>query len=220
MHTPWTDIPEETHRRMAKEKKWYVVWRGRAHGLFDTWEECQAQVHGYPGAQYMAFSSRREAETALEHSYELARTQPVDFRVSGKNAPMMEAIAVDASCIGNPGPVEFRGVHIGEATEIFRQGPYANGTNNIGEFLAIVHALAYLHRQNESWPVYSDSEIAIGWVSQTHCRTKLKVEDSNAALFALIRKAESWLRSNEFHNPIIKWETEDWGENPADYHRK
>jgi ribonuclease HI len=205
---------------MPKEKKWYVVWRGREKGVFETWEECRAQVHGYPGAQYMAFPSRRAAELALEQRYERACAQPVDFRATGKNAPIMNAIAVDASCPGNPGPVEFRGVHLGEGTELFRYGPFPGGTNNIGEFLAIVHALAYLHSQNQGWPIYSDSEIAISWVSQKHCRTKVGANESNKALFKVIRQAESLLRANEFQNPILKWETENWGENPADYRRK
>jgi ribonuclease HI len=205
---------------VAKDKKWYVIWRGRERGIFDSWEECQARVQGYPGAQYMAFSTRQSAEQALEQPYEWTRTHPVDVRASGENAPIMEAIVVDASCPGNPGPVEFRGLHLGEGTELFRYGPYPGGTNNIGEFLAIVHALAYLHKQSESWPVYSDSEIAITWVDQKHCRTKMAADKSNGELFRVIHQAESWLRSNEFHNPIIKWETEDWGENPADYRRK
>jgi ribonuclease HI len=209
------------HREpMEKEKKYYAVWKGRARGIFDTWEQCLAHVRGYPGAQYMAFPSREAARRALEQPYELARAFPADYRALRKNAPVMESIAVDGSCPGNPGPVEFRGVHVGKGIEVFRQGPFANGTNNIGEFLAIVDALKYLHQKNKAWPVYSDSETAIGWVQGKHCRTRIAASQANAALIKMIRQAEDWLRVNDYPNPVLKWETSDWGENPADYRRK
>jgi ribonuclease HI len=209
------------HRaRMANTKKYYTVWKGRTRGVFDTWERCLAQVHGYPGAQYKAFPSREAAQLALGQPYEKARPAQTGRRAAGAGAPERNAIAVDASCPGNPGPVEFRGVDIGKCAEVFRQGPLANGTNNIGEFLAIVHALGYLQQRNLDWPIYTDSKIAIGWVRHKQCRTKLIADKSNASLFQQIRRAEVWLRTNQFRTRIVKWETEAWGENPADFGRK
>lgn len=49
---------------MAK-KKIYAVKKGKCTGLFDTWEKCQAAVHGYPGAQFRSFSSEEEAKAYL-----------------------------------------------------------------------------------------------------------------------------------------------------------
>jgi hypothetical protein len=52
---------------MSKQakRKWYVVWKGRAPGIYTTWADCEAQVKGFGGAQFKAFESQREAQQAL-----------------------------------------------------------------------------------------------------------------------------------------------------------
>ena len=105
--------------------------------------------------------------------------------------------------------------------EIFIKGPYRKGTNNIGEFLALVHGIALLKSKNkENIPVYSDSKIAMGWVKKKQCKTNLHFDASNKDLLELIKRAENWLKENTFKNPILKWETKAWGEIPADFGRK
>lgn len=131
-----------------------------------------------------------------------------------------ESIAVDAACSGNPGLLEYRGVYVADGIEIFHVGPLEDGTNNIGEFLAIVHALALLKNDNKNTPIYSDSVNAIKWVARKKCNTKLERTERNRPIFELIERAEKWLKTNSYSNPIIKWETADWGEIPADFGRK
>ena len=130
-----------------------------------------------------------------------------------------EALCVDAACSGNPGPMEYRGVHIPSGRQIFHFGPI-QGTNNIGEFLAIVHALALLKQKNSAKPVYSDSRTAQIWVQKRKCKTTLKRNEQTEPLFAIIARAERWLQNNTWTNPILKWDTENWGEIPADFGRK
>lgn len=130
-----------------------------------------------------------------------------------------EALCVDAACSGNPGPMEYRGVHIPSGRQIFHFGP-VQGTNNIGEFLAIVHALALLKQKNSAMPVYSDSRTAQIWVQKRKCKTTLKRNEQTEPLFAIIARAERWLQNNTWTNPILKWDTENWGEIPADFGRK
>ncbi|MGB7538570.1 MAG: ribonuclease H family protein [Anaerolineales bacterium] len=207
---------------MPKEK-FYVVWKGRKRGIFSTWQECSASVNGYVDAQYMAFASRALAEQAFRGRYTDYRdghARAAKLSRSGGDVPAPDSIAVDASCIGNPGPMEYRGVHIGEGREVFRQGPVAMGTNNIGEFLAIVHALAYLNKENLDWPVYSDSVQAIRWVAEKQCKTKLPRTEETRAVYALIARAQDWLRENPYENEVRKWKTDKWGESPADFGRK
>jgi ribonuclease HI len=115
--------------------------------------------------------------------------------------------------------MEYRGVYIGNGEEIFHFGPMF-GTNNIGEFLAIVHALALLKQKNSDLPIYSDSHNALLWVKQKKCKTKLTRDNSTEELFRLIERAERWLRTNTYTNRLIKWETQQWGEIPADFGRK
>ena len=130
-----------------------------------------------------------------------------------------QAFAVDAACSGNPGQMEYRGVYLGDMEEKFHFGPVF-GTNNIGEFLAIVHALALLKQNGLDWPIYSDSRNAILWIRQKRCKTKLECDERTAVLFETIRRAERWLETNKYSNRIIKWDTDRLGEIPADFGRK
>ena len=130
-----------------------------------------------------------------------------------------EAWAVDAACSGNPGQMEYRGVDLRTGQELFRIGPML-GTNNIGEFLAIVHALALQAKQGICLPIYSDSRNALAWIKGRHCKTKLSRSAASACAFALIDRAEAWLATHHFTNPLYKWETSQWGEIPADFGRK
>ncbi len=203
--------------------KFYVVWKGRKRGIFSSWPECSASVHGYVDAQYMAFPSRELAEQAFRGRYADYRdghARAAKLSRSGGDVPAPDSIAVDASCIGNPGPMEYRGVHVGKGRQIFRQGPIPNGTNNVGEFLAIVHALAHLKKENLDWPIYSDSVQALRWVAEKQCKTKLPRSEETRAVFTLIARAQDWLRENSYKNEIRKWKTEMWGESPADFGRK
>ncbi len=205
--------------------KFYVVWKGVTPGVFETWRECQAQIKGYGGALYKSFATREEAEQAYASSpYMYTGRQAAARRLEKAGQAWgaevcLDALAVDAACSGNPGPMEYRGVYLRTRKEIFHFGP-VQGTNNIGEFLAIVHALALLDRRQLSMTVYSDSRTAISWVRQKKCKTKLERTPQTEALFALIERAESWLRTHTYSNAVLKWETERWGEVPADFGRK
>ena len=134
--------------------------------------------------------------------------------------PQLPALAVDAACSGNPGILEFRGVVADSGIEVFRRGPFLQGTNNIGEFLALVLGLAYLKKHRLPWALYTDSVTALAWVRQRKCKSKLEWTQQNAELFFMVRKAEEWLRANTWTTPVLKWETSLWGEIPADFGRK
>ncbi len=180
------------------------------------------QVSGYPGAEFKAFESLPAAEAALRGGYEQFRgkTAYAQAWLLAPTQPILPSICVDAACSGTPGPVEWRGVQTETGEEIFHQGPYPDGTNNIGEFLAIVHAQAWVTKNNLLMPIYSDSETALSWVRAKKCRTELEQSDRNAKLFALIERAETWLAEHEPGTKLLKWDTNAWGEIPADFGRK
>ena len=210
---------------MAKQKaKFYVVWQGREAGIYDSWAACEAQVKGV-AAKYKGFATREEAEAALaadSKDYITHKPKPLQRSpiASSLNTPILPALAVDAACSGNPGLMEFRGVIADTGTQVFHRGPYADGTNNIGEFLAIVLGLAYLKLHNLPWVLYSDSKTAISWVRQRQCKTKIEWNTRNQDLFLAVRAAEKWLHENTWTTQIYKWDTEHWGEIPADFGRK
>ncbi len=180
-------------------KKYYVVWKGLKTGIFDNWDECKEAVLFVRNADYMVVPSLQEAQHAIRFlsrkEYEQFLTQnalPINRFL--KSAPISNSYCVDAACRSNPGPVEYRCVHTTTRQLIFHQGPFENGTNNIGEFLAIVHALALFVKKGIDEPIYSDSEIALQWVKEKKCNTKLAVSSNNVYLFELIRRAEEWLK--------------------------
>jgi ribonuclease HI len=207
---------------MAQKPKYYVVWKGRKTGIFASWAECEKQVKGFVDAEYKAFGSRAEAERAMRGSYRDYAGKPSSGGqwLFAPQPPIAESYCVDAACSGSPGPLEYRGVDTATGKELFRQGPYPGGTNNVGEFLAIVHALAMLDERGDRLPVYSDSETAISWVKKKECNTELAADEANAPLFELIDRAEDWLAAHKTTAPVLKWDTKAWGEIPADFNRK
>lgn len=211
---------------MAKNK-YYVVWKGLNPGVYDNWAECKMQVEGQDSAKYKSFETREEATVAFEKGY----THYLKTASSSKAAanltpntpigkPINESIAVDAACSGNPGDMEYRGVYTATGQQLFHIGPLKKGTNNVGEFLALVHGLALLKQKGSNLPVYSDSRNAIGWVKKKKCKTLLEREPINEPIFDLIERAEKWLNTNTYTTTILKWETAEWGEIPADFGRK
>jgi ribonuclease HI len=205
------------------KQKYYVVWKGRKTGIFTSWAECEKQVKGFVGAEYKAFGTLKEAESAYQSRYEAYKGKPSSLGKwrEASIQPILPSVCVDAACNGSPGKLEYRGVHTKSVKEIFCVGPFPDGTNNVGEFLAIVHALTWMVKHEKQMPVYSDSQNAISWVYTGKCRTKLKHTAKNAPLFVMIRSAENWLAENELKDDmVLKWDTELWGENPADFGRK
>ena len=211
------------------KKKFYVIWVGSEPGIYDSWNDAKARIQGFPGAKYKSYPSLEEARAAFRagHGAAIGPSGPgnkkprlvVKPRI-GIDIPL-PAWAVDAACSGVPGPMEYRGVDLSTGQELFHQGPFPDGTNNVGEFLALVHALAHLHRINDQKTViYTDSRTAISWLKHKRAKTTLSPTGRNAMLFDLIERAENWLKCHHFSNQVIKWETERWGEIPADFGRK
>ena len=221
----------------TKKQKYYTVWSGKQPGVYDSWEECAEQVKGVERAKYKSFATREEADKALtedpaKHIVKGTKKPAISPEALASSAvrPILPSLSVDGACSGNPGQMEYRGVDTATRREIFHFGPAAGGTNNIAEFLAIVHVLALLKKQalerpNDSehlltLPIYSDSRTAMAWVRKRKCATKLEQTEENKPLFELIQRAENWLAVNTYRNPLLKWNTELWGEIPADFGRK
>ena len=212
---------------MAKKQKYYTVWKGRKTGVFDTWAEAEEQVKGFETAQYKSFDSLKEAEDAFKGNY-WQSVQKNQTGIAGKQTKssalvgkyITESISVDAACAGNPGKLEYQGVETGTKRVLFSMGPFPQGTVNIGEFLAIVHGLAFLKKHNSDLPIYSDSKTAISWIRNKTVKTKLERNNKTEELFQLLDRGVEWIKENKYSNKVLKWETEHWGENPADYGRK
>lgn len=209
--------------------KYYVVWAGHETGIYNSWDECKAAVDGFPGARYKSYGSRQEAIEAYRGNPDeelglfkaMARRKAEQVNHAANPDIKRGAIAVDAACSGNPGPVEYQGVDIDTGARIFHVGPLQGGSNNLGEFLALVHALAWLSQRGLGQiPIYTDSRTALAWVRNRHARTAIKPDRHNTVILDMVRRAENWLKNNTPTNPVLKWDTERWGEIPADFGRK
>lgn len=208
------------------KQKYYAVWQGRTPGIFSNWEECKKSVEWYVGALYKSFSSHEEAKVALRnnaHDY-IGNTQkalPISDNEKKKyGTPDKNSISVDGAWNTVTGYCEYQWVETDTGNKLFHGGPYADGTNNIVEFLGIVHALTYCQEHELDLPIYTDSQTAISWVKAKNARTKQPRTRDNAPLFLLVDKAVLWLKTHEYTNPILKWETKVWWEIPADFGRK
>ena len=230
-------------------KGWLENWKKKGFKKIkhiDLWKELdkvlQENIHtiSYKHSKEVQFSKEFQRAEQLGKIMSGKKNLPNDLR--GKNfgdslfetinetqseileidedPPILESISVDASTIGNPGLTEYRGVDT-MTGEVLFQHKYDEATNNIGEFLAIVHALALYKKQGKKLKIiYSDSANAISWVEQKKCMTKYKKTENNAKLFDDIRRALAWLENNSYDTKILKWKTAVWGQIPADYGRK
>ena len=210
-----------------KKKKYYTVWKGHHTGVFETWDDCKAQIKGFDGAQYKSFSTFEAAKKALNGNYKdyigkskSFKSQLSEAQLKKIGQPNYKSISVDAASSGNPGKMEYRGVDTKTKKQLFRQGPFEEGTNNIGEFLALVHGLAFLKQHNSNCIIYTDSKTAMSWVRKKACNSKLERNKKNKPVFDLVDRAVKWLNENTYNTTIVKWETKAWGEIPADFGRK
>ena len=210
-----------------KKKKYYTVWKGHRIDVFESWDDCKAQIKDFQGAQYKSFATFEAAKKAIKGNYKdyIGKTKKFNSELSqlqlkkiGK--PNFNSISVDAASSGNPGKMEYRGVDTKTKNQLFIQGPFEQGTNNIGEFLALVHGLAFLKKNKSDYIIYSDSRTAMSWVRKKTCNTKLELNDKNKPVFDLITRALTWLKENNYSTVIVKWETKACGEIPADFGRK
>jgi len=211
---------------MAK-KKFYVVWLGEKPGVYDNWVDCKMQVDGFPSPVFKSFTNLEIANKAFKDNPDKYLgdnyIEPImldKYKNSNTGNYKKRTLSVDAACSGNPGPLEYQGVDTNTGKRIFHQGPFPLGTVNIGEFLALVHGLAYLKQQKSDMPIYSDSMTAMAWVRRKEIKTNLPRNAKTKELYKLVDRALIWLKSNSWNNPILKWETAIWGEIPADFGRK
>ncbi len=217
-------------------KKYYVVWTGRVPGVYDDLQDALEQVDDFPGASFKSYTSAAAAAeafrqgTARAEGRELGgllldaqrQNMPADGKPDYMSNPEIDlnGWAVDAACAGNPGKMEYRGVELMSGREIFPVGPFEQSTNNIGEFLAIVHALSLMYSRGEKHTIYSDSVTGMAWVRNRKVKTQLARNPKTEKSFQLMERALSWLNSHSYDVKIRKWDTDRWGEIPADFGRK
>lgn len=226
IYTNWTECqaqvnhyPEAKYKSFATKAEadaaykagWQKHWgKGAASGM--------EEASNTPG---LSGSPQRSPAPKFSQSHRSSRPSQRSTPASDASEEIdYNSISVDVGTRGNPGPVEYKGVDTRTGDILFSRGPISRGTNNLGEFLAIVHGLAYLKKQGSSKTIYSDSLNAMKWVRQKQVATTLKRDKSTEEIWELIDRAEQWLQTNTYDNKVLKWQTDRWGEIKADYGRK
>ncbi len=215
--------------------KYYVIFNGPNAGVYDNWDDVSSMVN-FPGARFKSYPSPEEAAEAFRRESDDSSTVGLGRLLSKANSQKLpkagqpdymtipevdlDAWAVDASCMGNPGRMEYQGVELLTGRVLFRIGPFDDATNNIGEFLAIVHAMALMAQQGKFHNIYSDSVSGMAWARTRKVKTQLKPTDRNKKVFELMARAVTWLNAHTFPAKVLKWQTDRWGEIPADFGRK
>ena len=200
------------------KKKFYVVWKGHNPGIYLSWDDCKNEINNFKGGLYKSFKELGEAKIAFSLGYNEYKNSSKILNIV--NGPDLNSISVDAASSGNPGIMEYQGVNTKTKKVLFKMGPFNNATNNVGEFLALVHGIAMLEKDSKLKIIYSDSITAISWVRKKRCQTKLSRNKQNEDVFILIERAILWLKQNKYSVLVKKWETKLWGEIPADFGRK
>lgn len=209
---------------MKLKNKFYTVWVGRSPGVYSSWDECKLQVIGFQNAVYKAFENYDAAVAAFNSDSKkyigLKNSVLLNEKLDIKDFPIKDSICVDGAFSGKTGLMEYQGIIYPSFQKVFIRGPFESGSNNIAEFLAIVHALTICKKDPKIKAIYSDSKIAIGWIAKKKANTKIEINKKNHQILNIIKRAEHWLIDNVVDTPILKWHTSIWGENPADFGRK
>lgn len=132
----------------------------------------------------------------------------------------------DASYLSNTKLLEFRVVNIETGQELYRNS-FADTlhTTNIGEFFGLVRGIKIHIDSNLAldYPIFSDSQVAIGWVNGLYVNSKNLRKPENRLFFPFVEKGLEYLRKitkAKKMPPVLKWRTDIWGEIPADFDRK
>lgn len=200
---------------MEKPHKRYVVRKGREPWIFSSRDACQTSILHYSGAKYKSFPTEHQAQEAFAKW-----TTTQQSRRSLTQDIIIPSISVDAACAWNPWTLERQGVDTATGKLLFHEWPFAQGTVNIGEFLALVQWLQWCTQHNKTFPLYSDSITAMARVRNQKAKTGLTPTDVNSELFDRLDQAHERLQHHERTNRILKRDTAQRGEIPADFGRK
>ena len=104
-----------SQKMSKKKKKYYAVWKGHYTGVFESWEDCKAQITNYQGAIYKSFDSFDAAKNALKdgHKEYVGKTKTFKSELPEEQLkkigqPNFNSISVDAAVSGNPGKMELK----------------------------------------------------------------------------------------------------------------
>ncbi len=178
----------------------YAVLEGRVPGVYDTWNECSAQVTGYSGAIFKGHICHSSAryEFRLHQRRKIAkfkiRTTPLAKKKKVSTLPTSEYIVAGASYDRFNDTLTYRVVMGGTNETLFESEVYSGGNQSLGEYLALIEALKWV-RENykHDIPVLSNSMSAIIWIENKAYKGSLGIHDMDSDLYLELKKAKEYL---------------------------
>ena len=151
--------------------KFYAVRQGRQPGVYTTWPACEAQVKGFPGAIYKAFSTKEHAQAFVAGALPPSPSEPLADALPTTG---VIHIWVDGSCLHNSeGPLHFGWAYVildGDR-ELHRASGHdvpaeAHAHRNVaGEIQAVLQALAWCREHGiATATIYFDYQGLASWV--------------------------------------------------------
>lgn len=160
---------------------YYGVWAGHKTGIFDNWNECQAQTKGFKGAKFKKLNAKTLEDAKIEFDNGYVEKSKAEKKEKTKsttksskkhelhNYHLMDGIHIfcDGACQGNPAP-SASGVSIfmnGVLRKLYTGCYVEDGSNNISELEAIIFCLEKAIEVNRPLTIYVDSQYAINVAS-------------------------------------------------------
>ena len=151
----------------------------------------------------------------LSKQVQQSHKQKEYFKIKHKKEPMTEpepkptnGIAINTYCNAK-GVGMYVGVDLDTGEILFKSKEFSPVTHNIIDFMGIGHSLMYVKKSMEYKPIYSNSEISIGWISNNKCNSDMINTDQNA--IDNCGKITRWLVEQKHLVEVKKWSTEKWG---------
>lgn len=164
---------------MAKVK-FYAVRNGVKPGIYNTWDECKAQVSGYSGAEYKSFATLEEAQAYVglgnSESNDVAANvilqEPWKEKIQEDIKNGYLVAYTDGSYDKSSGKYSYGIVIIDEKLEekylkdIGENPEYAKSHNVAGELLAALTSIAYaISTGRRKIKIYHDYEGVAKWIT-------------------------------------------------------
>lgn len=171
-------------------KKYYAVKAGRAAGIYETWDECKANVHGYPGALFKSFPTREAAAAYLDSAAETI----VADNAAGYNIYVDGSYDKTAAAYGWGFAVYQDGELVHTASGRGTDAEAAKTHNVAGELAATVNAVQWALDNNIKPVIIHHDYSGIAEWAQRRWKTNNKITGDYAAF---MQPHCAWVRFNK-----------------------
>lgn len=179
-------------------KKFYAVQQGKVPGVYQTWEECKEQVHGYSGAIYKSFPTAEEAMRYV--TGQEASNDPLEGNIGGGDRDRQQEMMEDSSdpLGGSAGRGE-------DQLIAYVDGSYYSATGEFSYGVVILqNGSEYCFHEKLSDPELASMHNVAG-----------EIKGAEAAMRYAVEHGYSQITIYHDYEGIARWCTGDWKANKS-----